>query len=69
MIRKRYLRKQEVVDQKLEHNIYNLGKVDDRIQILQLATWRSKRQNGAEVERWFYTKLSSRLGWKIVEIF
>ena len=38
-----------IVNQKWKNKIYKFGKVDDRIQILQLARYRNKRQKETEI--------------------
>ena len=57
-----------IVNQKWKNKIYKFGKVDDRIQILQLARYRNKRQKETEIwiEKDGFTT-SSRLDWKILE--
>ena len=55
-----------IVNQKWKNKIYKFGKIDDRIQILQLAGDRNKRQK--ETEIWIEKdgfKTNSRLDWKI----
>ena len=59
-----------IVNQKWKNKIYKLGKVIDRIQILQLATFMNKRQK--ETKIWIEKdgfKPSPRLDWKIAQTF
>ena len=59
-----------VVNQNWKNKIYRLGKVDEKIPILQVTRSKSKRQ--AQTEIWMEKhgfKPGSRLGWKIVEAF
>ena len=60
-----------IVNKKRNNTIYKLGKVDDRIQILQLAGSRHKRKTEIEVRKMVlhFKQQISRLDCKIVETF
>ena len=56
--------------QEMKNKIYKLGKVDDRITVIQLTRPRRIKQKEADI--WIEEddfKAGSRLDWKIVEAF
>ena len=57
------------MNKKWKNKIYKVGKVNDRIPVLQLTRSRSKKQKEPDILIDEGFKLGSRLDWKIVETF